>query len=124
MSLPRILDLLLPANGELPGAGALGLAVPVQAEALARPHLAELLDRRVPDEPALRALEAERPDAFAALVELVYVAYYTDPRVLAHLEAATGYPARPPQPHGHPLEPFDERVLATVRARTPHYRRA
>ena len=87
-------------------------------------QLAELLDRLVPDEPALRALEAERPDAFAALVELVYVAYYTDPRVLAHLEAATGYPARPPQPHGHPLEPFDERVLATVRARTPHYRRA
>ena len=91
MSLPRILDLLLPANGELPGAGALGLAVQVQEVALAGPPRAAELDPDVPARPA---------------------------------QAATGYPARPPQPHGHPLEPFDERVLATVRARTPHYRRA
>jgi hypothetical protein len=124
MSLPSVLDLLLPANGHLPGAGALGLAAHVEEEARARPQVAELLGQLAPDERALHGLEEERPDAFAAFVELVYVAYYTDPRVLAHLEQTTGYPARAPQPHGHALEPFDERVLETVRAREPHYRRA
>jgi hypothetical protein len=122
VSLPSVLDLLLPPNGDLPAAGMLGLAPQVEAEARSRPHLAALLERLVADEAALRALEAEEPDVFAAFVELVYVAYYTNRRVLEHLERTTGYPARPPQPQGYALEPFDERLLATVRARAPHYR--
>jgi hypothetical protein len=34
----------------------------------------------------------------------------------------TGYPNRPPQPEGYALEPFDESLLAAVRARGPIWR--
>jgi len=56
----------------------------------------------------------------------VYTAYYTDPRVLAQIHAATGYNAVPPQPQGYALEPFgafDESLLEPVREMQPIWRR-
>ena len=71
---------------------------------------------------ALRAAEAAHPGAFAALVRAAYIAYYTDARVLRRIEADTGYAARPPQPLGYELAPFEEDALAVIRQRRPQYR--
>ena len=132
--LRAVLDRLLPAYKELPGAGSLGLAARVEQElkvdehwAGARKALARLpedfhaLDGTAQDG-ALRTLERTAPQAFAQLVELAYGAYYTDARVLRWVERETGYGARPPQPLGYELAPFDEARLATVRCRPPFYR--
>ena|SRR5438270_7780164 len=61
----------------------------------------------------LRQVERSRPQDFAALVTAVLTLYYESPNVLA----AFGWPSRPPQPLGHELPPFDERLLAPVKAR-------
>jgi hypothetical protein len=66
----------------------------------------------------LRRLEAEQPAAFEALVIQAYWGYYSHPTVLERL----GLDPTPPQPRGHVLEPFDERILDTVRQRGPIYR--
>lgn len=132
-----ILDRLLPPHEDLPGAGAMGLAPAVATEAARYPVLGDALstvltglpgdfsglDGQAQDE-ALRALEAAQPEAFAGLVNLAYNAYYTDGRVLRLIERRTGYEARPPQPLGYELAPFDESVLAQVRQRAPFWRKA
>jgi hypothetical protein len=124
--LGTVLDRLLPPDGELPGAGGLGLAAGIPDE-VAAPVLGALPpgfaalpgDAQVA---ALRAIEAAAPAPFAALVKAVYTAYYQDQRVLAAIERATGYAARPPQPLGYDMEPFDPALLEVVRNRPPHYR--
>jgi hypothetical protein len=129
--LAAVLDHLLPANGALPAAGELGLAAQVEEAVQTRPQVGTLLDE-LPDgfveladgaqDGILRGLEQRAPASFTELVELVYSAYYTDQRVLEHIEQSTGYPARPPQPEGYELEPFDDAVLATIRRRGPLFR--
>lgn len=42
--------------------------------------------------------------------------------MLEHIERSTSYPARPPQPEGYELEPFDDAVLETIRKRGPLFR--
>ncbi|MFO0990879.1 MAG: hypothetical protein U1E67_02965 [Hyphomicrobiales bacterium] len=61
----------------------------------------------------LETVQRDRPDQFASLVTVTQAHYYTHPQVLA----ALNWPARPPQPAGHALPPFDEGLLAPVRAR-------
>jgi hypothetical protein len=134
--LVALLDTIIPAEEGMPGAGEAGLAERVLADAADGP-LGE----------ALRRLLAALPDGFAALplserehvlrdlgdtatgdldavVNLVYTAYYTDPGVLARIEAATGYHAEPPQPHGYRLEPLNPELLDRVRRIPPSWRKA
>ena len=124
--LATVLDRLLPPEGELPGAGGLGLAAGIPGEASApvldalSPGFAALSGEG--QVAALRAIEAAAPAAFAALVKAAYTVYYADRRVLGAIEAATGYAARPPQPLGYDMEPFDPELLEVVRNRPPHYR--
>lgn len=66
--------------------------------------------------------EKKCPAIFEATLKACYSAYYTHPEVRAIIEAKTGYEARPPQPQGYPLEPFDESLLEPVRARGPIWR--
>lgn len=133
--LTAVLDRLLPAHDELAGAGTMGLGQMVVAGAGEAPHLDEpatAVIQALPDDftdadadtqdARLRAAESADPDRFAALVNLAYNAYYTDGRVLAAVEARTGYSARPPQPEGYQMEPFDESILATIRQRAPLWR--
>jgi len=124
--LAAVLDLLLPGDGDFPPAGALGLAPRTEELHPDPAELADLLDAvgDAPDAAALQALEAERTEAFDRLVAAAYNAYYTDRRVLETVERLTGYEARPPQPLGHPLPPFDEGLLETVRRRPPSWRPA
>ena len=124
--LVAVLDRLLPPNGDLPGAGGLGLAAQVPASA-AQPILAALPAdflalAAAAQVAALQAVEAAGPTRFHELVRFAYVAYYRDSRVLARIELATGYPDRPPQPLGYELEPFDESLLDVVKTRGPQYR--
>jgi hypothetical protein len=70
-------------------------------------------------EAALRVVEAAHPVFFAALVEQAYRFYYTDPRV----QRAVGLTEGPPQPRGHQLPVFNERLLVRQREREPFWRR-
>jgi len=128
--LALVIDTLLPGDADWPAAGSLdGLAGQVAADAAPDALLAALpADFTALDvaarEDALRALEAAGPVAFERLVTACYLAYYTHDRVRAALERLTGYEARPPQPLGYELPPFDERLLETQRQRPPFWRDA
>ncbi|HST65553.1 MAG TPA: hypothetical protein VLM05_10235 [Mycobacteriales bacterium] len=133
--LPGVLDTLLPPNRHLPAAGQMGLADAVLVDARWSPEFAQALrwlgaelpagfgagDETVRVE-ALRALEAAEPRRFATIVNLAYNAYYVQPDVLALIQSESGFTARPPQPLGYELEPFDPAVLATVSRRDPFWR--
>lgn len=133
--LDALLATLVPGDATWPSAGALGLGERVRwIAALVEGHTAALdaVLAALPDDfvtvdaeartTAVRALEARDPDGVSVAVLLAYNAYYTDARVLEVVEAETGYAARPPQPLGYELEPFDESLLATVRKRAPFWR--
>ena len=131
-SLDAVLDTLLPGDADWPAGGALDLAASV-TEDVGAETLRTLLDRLPPHfaagdvdrrEAALRTIEAELPDAFARLVDAAYLAYYTAPAVRAVIERVTGYEARPPQPLGYELEPFDEHLVEKQRQRAPFWRKA
>lgn len=134
--LSTVLNRLIPPDEELPGAGDLGLAAPVLADAegySGKGRSLHIILDGLPDDfrqldgyaqdAALRLREIASPQDFSDLIALAYGAYYTDERVLRHLARTTGYPARPPQPLGYLLEPFDEKMLERVRQRLPLWRR-
>jgi hypothetical protein len=134
-----ILNRIIPASGDFPGAGDLGLAryldevIGPSAE-LKRTFAASLTQITLESQhqhagdfstlsseqqdALLRHMEASAPAFFAALVFHTYRGYYSHPLVLQRL----GLEARPPQPRGHHLEPFDLRLLDTIRTRAPLYR--
>jgi hypothetical protein len=128
--LEAVLDTLLPGDGDWPAAGALdGVAAQVAADVAPDALLAALPDDfalRDADarEAALRRLEAGEPAVFERLVAAAYLAYYTHDAVRAVLERRTGYEARPPQPLGYDLPPFDEALLEKQRRRAPFWRDA
>jgi hypothetical protein len=130
-----VLDRLLPAVDELPGAGALGLAETAQRDPLldaapgaietvlgALPADFESLDAEGQDR-ALRRAQDRNEDAFAILISIAYNSYYVDARVLARLERLTGYEAGPPQPRGYEVEPFDASLLEPIKNREPFWRK-
>ena len=131
-----LLDTLLPGDGtDWPAAGAHGLGarmtelaagIPDGTEALATvlEALPEGFIAMTPEdrEEALRAIEADMPGPFDAVVTAAYNAYYTDSAVRDVIERLTGYENRPPQPRGYTLEPFDESLLDAVKARGPIWR--
>lgn len=123
-----LLDTLLPGDSAFPPAGAVA-GVAARVAAVAEPVLAALpggfgAADEVQREAMLRAVEASAPAAFERLVAAAYVAYYTAPEVQAALARGHGYAARPPQPEGHVLAPFDDAMLARQRARAPFWRQA
>lgn len=134
--LVALLDTLLPGDGgDWPAAGAHGLAPRLAEMAGALPGgreaLAEVLGALPAGfaeagaearEAAMTGIEAARPEAVALVVTAAYDVYYTDPGVRAVIARVTGYEARPPQPEGHALPPFDASLLDAVRARGPLWR--
>jgi hypothetical protein len=125
----RVLDTLLPGEGPWPSAGSLDLVAPVRGDVA---DLDALLARLPAEfsagdqdarEQALRRIESAEPERFERLITAVYTAYYTQPRVRQVIEQETGYEARPPQPLGYSLEPFDERLLDRQRQRKPFWRK-
>lgn len=134
--LTAALDTLLPGDASWPAAGMLGLSDRVAALAELDPTHPDLLGDALLELGAdfagigfedrtkrLASLENDHPEPFGVLLLLCYNAYYTDLTVLKVVESRTGYEARPPQPLGYHMEPFDESLLEKVRARPPFWRR-
>ena len=134
--LRAVLGVLLPGDDPWPSATALELERAVLARLAALPEVAAaigtvlstLADDAIANggadlEDALGAVERDNEEAFAALVFAAYASYYSDARVRRVMEDVTGYEARPPQPAGYELPPFDEALLETMRKREPFWRR-
>jgi hypothetical protein len=131
MSATALLDTLLPGGEGFPPASGVGLDGWIAGRPRFAPALAELV-AALPEDFATRApaartatltaLEADRPELFGAVVVAAYSGYYTNPEVLAVVEARCGYKARPPQPGGYALPAFDPAILAVPRARAPLWR--
>ena len=106
-------------------------AIEVASGRVRVPRIVERLDEALPgfltltdeeQDTVLRTVEQTQLVAFDRLVNFAYRGYYTDARVLRHLEATVGYPARPPAPLGHAMEPWDPTVLDRQRQRAPFWR--
>ena len=136
----RILDLIIPAVDDLPGAGGLGLAERVERGAMRygrlRSGMLSILDAMTLDiasrvEGGFAALDEERqiasvktveadlPVQFSEFVELVYETYYTDSRVHERI----GWVGRPPQPEGFDIGSWDPSILENARKREPFWRK-
>jgi Gluconate 2-dehydrogenase subunit 3 len=134
---------LIPARGERPAAGEVGAAEYVDATVFLTPRLRgvlldgidtieQLAQQRIgrrfaeadPTEQTevLRIFEANDPlDAFPMVRDLTYEAYYAHPRVLDVLERETGWRYDVAFSGGE-LEPFDEDLLARMKALPPRWR--
>jgi Gluconate 2-dehydrogenase subunit 3 len=135
---------LIPAAGSRPDASEVGAAEYVDATVLRvpalRPSLLQAIDRieriaiarahrafaKCPAderERLLREFEAEdATDAFNMVRDFTYEAYYGHPRVLAALEADTGWSSTSPT-EGSSMSPFDASRLERVRSLPSRWRR-
>jgi hypothetical protein len=134
-------DVIVPAQGQMPAASAVGAVRYVERIAGMDQKLAALLldglraieahastthsvrfDLVGSDEQAEILARFEKSDTpagfFAALRDLVYEAYYTQARI----QKLLGYNFRSGRRRTAPLEPFDEERVARVRQMTPLYR--
>ncbi len=121
--LAALLATLIPGDADWPSGA---IVAPVVAADLAGVEAAVLAvlpaDFAAGDEAAVHECEVALPAPFERVVTALYIAYYTDPQVRRVLEARTGYEARPPQPLGYELPPFDDALLDRQRLRAPFWR--
>jgi hypothetical protein len=126
-------DRIIPAQGTMPAASAIGAVEYAASVARRDRDIRERLEKAVSalgagfaDRPeaaqiaALEQLEQIEPAAFAALRDIVYEAYYTHPRIWALI----GYDFRTGPKKTAPLEDFDPALLARVRQLPRLYRDA
>ena len=130
--LSAALDRVVPAIGDLPGAGAMGLAEVIvdkagedqrfesalKTVANALPADFASLDAGDQDD-ALRNIESCQGEAFGLFLDITYSFYYMRPEVHERLN----WHGRAPQPDGNVLPPFDDSVLEVARQRAPLWRR-
>lgn len=138
-SLRAAMDQIVPASDGMPAASAVGgleyIARVCQQELQIRVDLEQALDAlgRLSESrfhaafastssaqqvATLTALEAQSPDVFTKLRDLVYESYYTQPSVWKLI----GYELHPTNESGPRMKPFDESVLTKVRKMPKLYR--
>jgi len=123
--LARLADLLIPASAGLLSASQAGVAGEGLDQVLAvRPDLADALHGflqsskgRDPAE-VVAELQAENPESFAVLAEVVAGAYFMNPDV----RAAIGYRGQGPRPIDSRPDYLDDGLLQSVIDRGPIYR--
>jgi hypothetical protein len=128
-----VMDRLVPPVDDLPGAGTMGLLGEVEAMAQRHAPYGQALlhfvaalaagfpaDAGPAQDSAIAAFERAQPAVFQAVLEVVYLAYYAEPRVHARIGWRTG----PIQPRGFSLPPFDDAILEATRRRAPFWRQA
>ncbi|MBI4515655.1 MAG: gluconate 2-dehydrogenase subunit 3 family protein [Deltaproteobacteria bacterium] len=135
-TLASVLDEIIPPSddGQLPGAGELGLVSYIEQALRQAPELRSVIEQGLAelDEVAQRrhgrhfsavakaekiALLNEQGFVFPLAFQ-VYAGYYQHARVVE----ALGLEARPPHPHGYQMEPNDLSLLDGVRRRPKLYR--
>ena len=121
-ALPDILATLLPGEAPWPSGTIVADTVVVTPEDLAALLAALPAGFKTGDEAALKQIEQAQPALFDRVVNAAYLAYYANPEVRAVLEQVSGYEARPPQPLGYDLPPFDDSLLARQRRTAPFWR--
>ena len=138
--LDSVLDRIIPAEGNRPGAGSVGVGNYVESVAVGEPGLTRLFVQglaaieiaaaeRGPDgfgalsdeakDATLRSVEASHNDFFDQLVLQVYSGYYTDLTVFD----AIGYTLPSAPAPGAKLELLDESLLEAQRQRPPFWTR-
>jgi Gluconate 2-dehydrogenase subunit 3 len=136
---------MIPAAGSRPDAAEVGAAEYIDATVFKTPALRRSLLQAIDGIERLAASKAHRPfadcaaeererllrefeaedstDAFNMVRDFTYEAYYGHPRVLAALEADTGWSSTSPT-HGSPMAAFDVSRLERVRSLPPRWRKA
>jgi len=136
---------LIPAAGRRPDAAAVGAAEYVDATVLRVPALRPVLLQAIDQVEAIAAAKAGKTftdctanerelllrefeagdgtDAFNMVRDFTYEAYYGHPRVVAALEADTGWSSTSPT-RGSSMEPFDSGSLKRVRSLPARWRKA
>jgi hypothetical protein len=137
--LRSMLNRIVPAHAELPGAGDLDVGASIERTLATSIRLRRLfldglnevaiiaqgqsgtafidLDA-ARQTTVLETVEQHHPAFFVALVEHTYRGYYT----MAVVQRAVGFEPRAPQPVGHSLPPFDPSLLDQQRQRAPFWR--
>ncbi len=138
--LTAVLDRLIPAEGDMPGAGQAGVAEYIDQAGSSSPRLAGVFAEALNDIDSaaaqrgecfgeipsdeqmkiLRSIESDNPTAFGILLAAAYNGYYSNLAV----NEALGLEARAPQPKGYEVEFGDFDSLKSVIARGRVYREA
>lgn len=137
-------SVLIPAHGERPAAGDVGVAEYIDATAFLTPRIRGLLlegidtiDRMATERTGARFADAERDQQtavlrdfetadragiFGMIRDLTYEGYYAHPRVLRALKRETAW-RYDVAFSGSEIEPFDEALLARMKTVAPRYRK-
>ena len=139
--LTGMMNRIIPEQGNMPGAGDLGLASFVEkaisSDVVLRRQIIEgLVETEIaarkaagvdfcgldPDgqDSILRAMESTKPIFFGELVRQTYSGYYTNYRVFQSMD----YAPPEPKPKGSPPELLDQKLLNKQRERVPFWRGA
>ena len=134
-----LLNRIVPAESEFPGAGDLGVGEFLDGAVSGSPksrrsfsaglraismtavsqYSREFESLSADDQDdVLRIVESNQPEFFGELVRQTYNGYYINHRVIE----ALGLEARPPQPKGYPLEVGNLELIERVKARGTAYR--
>lgn len=133
--LEAILDQLIPAIGEIPSAGQMGIADEIIRLAGQQNRFNSIFTNGLSafdgehqsfeamsaDDQvgAIKAFELAHAEYFDAILTIAYIVYYKDERVHNRI----GWSGNTPQPDGNEMEPWDESILSNVRDRDPFWRR-
>ena len=133
--LEAIMDRMIPAVGDLPSAGQMGLIDEIVELAAKQKRFEDLFhsaitafESNIPDfltssesvqDGNLKTFELNNPEHFNTIRTIVYIVYYKDSRVHKRI----GWDGQPPQPQGYEMDPWDESVLENARKREPFWRK-